>query len=141
MKSLSLLTMVGEVLTALSVRKFLFISLSLLAFAGFCFAQGVTGTILGTIDDSSGAGVPNASVTVTNQDTNQSLKVPTGDQGNYIASHLPPGRYRVTAKASGFRDAVSDGNIVAVNQHASGFQHASGHNDRDCRGHGSCSLG
>ncbi|HKR30381.1 MAG TPA: TonB-dependent receptor, partial [Terriglobales bacterium] len=115
MKSVSLLTVAGHVLPALSVRKSLFICLCWLAFAVFGFAQGVTGTILGTIDDSSGAAVPNASLTVTNQDTNQSLKVPTGDQGNYIASHLPPGRYRVSVKASGFRDAVSDGNVVAVN--------------------------
>jgi Carboxypeptidase regulatory-like domain len=79
------------------------------------FGQGVTGSILGTVEDTTRAAVANASVTVINQDTSQSLKVPTGAHGNYIAVDLPPGRYRVRVKAEGFREAVSEGNAVVVN--------------------------
>jgi hypothetical protein len=79
------------------------------------FGQGVTGSILGTVEDTTRAAVANASVTVINQDTSQSLQVPTGAHGNYIAVDLPPGRYRVSVKAEGFREAVSEGNVVVVN--------------------------
>src|SRR5579883_3168586 len=97
------------------VRSFTLTLLFLLAIGGTALGQGVTGTILGTVEDTSHAAVPTASVTVTNQDTNQSMKVPVGAQGNYLASNLPPGHYRVRVKAEGFREAISENNAVIVN--------------------------
>ena len=88
---------------------------SLAIFASVAFGQGVTGSILGTVEDKTNAAIPNASVIVTNQATNQSIQVPTGPQGNYLAADLPPGRYKVSVKAQGFREAISEGNVVVVN--------------------------
>ena len=99
----------------LRTRRLALSVICVLAIAGIAMGQGVTGTILGSVEDTTHAAVPSASVTVTNQATNQSLKVPTGEQGNYIAANLPPGRYTVTVKAAGFKDAISDGNLVVVN--------------------------
>ncbi|HZR28908.1 MAG TPA: carboxypeptidase regulatory-like domain-containing protein [Terriglobales bacterium] len=95
--------------------RFVFNLASLLLIAGLALGQGITGTILGTVEDQTHATIPSAAVTVTNQDTNQSVTVPTGSQGNYIAPSLPPGRYRVSVKAAGFREAVSANNVVVVN--------------------------
>jgi hypothetical protein len=69
-------------------------------------AQSITGSIAGTIQDPSGGGVPNATVTVTNTDDNAVLRTAkTDDSGNYSAPLLPIGRYNVTAEAAGFKKA------------------------------------
>ncbi len=64
----------------------------LLMMAGRLFAQaGATGTILGTVTDSSGAIVPNAKVTVTNTATNVAFRTVTSSAGDYYAPSLNPG--------------------------------------------------
>ena len=75
--------------------------LALLAPVGM--AQHITGTILGTVKDSSGAVIPAAAVTVTNQDTNIEFKAATEATGDYVAPNLPPGTYTITAEFAGFK--------------------------------------
>ncbi|PYV14642.1 MAG: hypothetical protein DMG07_11560 [Acidobacteria bacterium] len=67
------------------------------------FPQATFGTITGAITDPSGAAVPNAAVTVTNQATGVSKNVVSDGRGNYEATHLNPGTYAITAEAAGFR--------------------------------------
>lgn len=62
-----------------------------------------TGALTGTVKDSSGAVIPNASVTAISNDTNQARTVMTGDSGAYTVPLLPPGKYRVKFEASGFK--------------------------------------
>ncbi len=64
-----------------------------------------TSALAGTITDPSGAAVPNVTVTITNNDTGQSRTTTTGSDGAYKFSLLPPGNYRVSFKASGFKTA------------------------------------
>src|ERR1700735_4008620 len=62
--------------------------LSLLCVLGMApgvLAQGVSGRIVGSATDSSGAVIANASVTVTNQDTGVSTSVVTDARGEYRA--------------------------------------------------------
>ena len=66
------------------------------------FGQLVTGSILGTITDSSGAVVPEARVTVTDVATNVSRVFTTDSSGNYSVTDLPPGAYKVSAAKEGF---------------------------------------
>src|SRR5260370_32440830 len=67
-------------------------------------AQEITGTILGTVTDSSGAVVPHAKVTVINTDRNTVLRTTQTDNNDYYAAPLLPiGRYAVTVAASGFK--------------------------------------
>jgi hypothetical protein len=66
------------------------------------YAQTVTGTILGNILDSSGAAVPNAQITITNQDTGVVREAASTGDGIYNVPSLQPGRYSVEAKAPGF---------------------------------------
>ncbi len=78
--------------------------------------QAVTGTLLGTVLDSSGAVVPNASVTITNEGTGVSDKMTTTAQGFYTFSTLTPGQYSLSVAMPGFKTTVSRGNVVLVEQ-------------------------
>jgi hypothetical protein len=64
------------------------------------------GDINGTVTDPDAAAVVGGSVTAVNIDTNQSRSVATDASGRYLLLALPPGPYRITATATGFR-AVS----------------------------------
>jgi hypothetical protein len=85
-------------------------------FASSAFGQAVTGRLLGTVLDPSGAAVPGAQVTITNQDTGIGRVVQTETSGNYTAASLQSGPYTVKVEAAGFRSAVSPGNVVRVAQ-------------------------
>ena len=61
-------------------------------------AQAVTGTILGTVTDTSGAAVPGATVTLTNQGTGLTRTVVTDQAGEYTAPSLPTGKYKIVAE-------------------------------------------
>ena len=61
-------------------------------------AQGTSGTILGTVTDSSGASGAGTTVTVTNVDTGTSRSVIADSTGNYQVPLLLPGRYKLPAK-------------------------------------------
>ncbi|HVF88329.1 MAG TPA: TonB-dependent receptor, partial [Pyrinomonadaceae bacterium] len=72
------------------------------------FAQESRATLTGRVSDPTGASIPGANVTITNQQTNIDTNVTTGDDGNYTATALQPGRYTVTVEAGGFKRAQSD---------------------------------
>src|SRR6266567_8347016 len=81
------------------------------------FAQaGATGTILGTVTDSSGAIVSNAKVTVTNTATNVDFRTVTGSSGDFNAPSLNPGPYKVTVEAPGFEKYLTSNIVLTVNQ-------------------------
>src|SRR3954452_20792324 len=67
------------------------------------FGQAVSGTILGSIHDSSGAPVPKAPVTISNMDTGRTRTSETDSAGDYTAPSLPPGRYSVSVQMQGFK--------------------------------------
>ena len=77
------------------------------------FAQSAgTGALTGTVTDPSGGTVPNATVTLTNTQTNQTRTATTGTDGSYRFPLIPPGTYRVRFAAPGFKTAeVSSFNV------------------------------
>src|SRR5262245_60054388 len=81
-------------------------------------AQNVTGTILGTVVDSTGAIVAGARVTVTNDRTGQRRELSTDQQGGYVANFLPVGSWSVTVEKEGFRRAAVAGIPLQVDQQA-----------------------
>ncbi len=85
---------------------------------GMCFAQSFTGSILGTVRDSSGAFVPGAAVTVVNAGTNARTQVRSDDSGNYSTQMLQPGLYKVEAAAPGFKRYLQEGVTLQVQQQA-----------------------
>ena len=73
-------------------------------------AQGATSaTVLGTVTDSAGAVVPNATVQVKNVATGQVQQVATDAQGRYTVADLPVGDYEAQASAQGFQTTVRPG--------------------------------
>jgi hypothetical protein len=71
-------------------------------FVGSALAQS-TGTIQGTIVDSTGAAMPNASVTVRNESTGEERVTATDSAGIYVVPSLAVGSYSVSVKASGMQ--------------------------------------
>ena len=79
------------------------LSYSVLLVSAALFAQSERGNITGVVTDSSGAVVPNVSVTITNTATNVPERVVTTSAGEYNAANLVPGLYRIEVSASGFK--------------------------------------
>jgi hypothetical protein len=77
-------------------------------------AQFDTGTIAGSVTDSSGAVIPNATVTVTNVQTSFKKTLQTDSGGKYTASALPFGTYVVSANAGSFAEAKSQEIVLNV---------------------------
>ncbi len=81
-----------------------------------CFAQDTNGSIVGTVVDQSGAGVPGATVTITASDRNAVLlTTTTNTEGNYAAPQLPIGKYTVSVEAKGFKKSTQRGIQLQVN--------------------------
>jgi len=70
------------------------------------FCQSTFGSIRGVVQDSSGAVVPGAAVTIHSLDENVDRQVTTGDAGEFVAENLKPGHYQLTIRHDGFADAV-----------------------------------
>ncbi|MBL8220711.1 MAG: TonB-dependent receptor, partial [Bryobacterales bacterium] len=69
-------------------------------------AQTTDATLSGTISDSTGAVIPGAAVSAQNARTGVTHDTKTNSSGAYLFASLPPGVYRVSAAAPGFRKAV-----------------------------------
>ena len=80
------------------------------------YGQQVFGSILGTVTDASGAGVPGAKITITDQNKGTKVGVATNDSGNYERGQLIPGTYTVEVESPGFRRAVARDVQVSVDQ-------------------------
>lgn len=88
--------------------------LGLLAFASGALGQGVSGHIVGSVEDSSHAVIPNATVIISNQDTGVVTHAKSNAAGEYRSDNLPPGTYKVEIDAAGFKHTSSAGNVVTV---------------------------
>ncbi len=78
------------------------------------FAQYDTASLVGTIRDSSGAAVPNVTVTITNDATGVTSAVKTNGSGDYEVPSLRAGVYTISANASGYAIAEAKSITVSV---------------------------
>ncbi len=74
-----------------------------LAGAAPAIAQSFYGSILGTVTDPGGAVMPGASLTLTNQGTQERRTVQSDESGNYRFVNLIPGKYRLDVEKAGFK--------------------------------------
>jgi hypothetical protein len=79
---------------------------------------GTFGTILGTVNDETGAVVPKVTVTATNEKTGVGRAGTTNSEGSYQIPALLPGTYKVEAEAAGFKKYQQPGVILRVNESA-----------------------
>src|ERR1700680_716930 len=83
-------------------------------FASVSFGQITSGDLVGTVKDPSGAFVPNANVTVTNEETHVAVSVKSGADGEFRAGNLLPGKYDVAVSSSGFLSSTLPGVNIAI---------------------------
>jgi len=74
--------------------------------APYLCAQVDTGSILGTIYDQTGAVVPGATVTLSNEERGLTLSTATSDAGAYVFTPMNIGTYTVTVTKSGFQKVI-----------------------------------
>jgi hypothetical protein len=79
------------------------------------FAQGIaTGSVSGTVTDPSGSVVLGAKVSAQSKSTNQAMSGVSNEQGLFAFRSVPPGAYKITIEAKGFRTVVLDNVEVLV---------------------------
>src|SRR5213596_3864132 len=76
----------------------------------------VTASVSGRVEDSTGAAVPGAVVTVTSLETGAGRTATTNETGTYRVLSLPVGRYEVKAELAGFKSALQTGVNLAVGE-------------------------
>ena len=77
-------------------------------------AQVTTGSIVGTVKDTSGGVLPGVNVTAINIDTNLSRSEVSNERGEYSLQFLPPGSYRLEAELTGFKRFVQTGVAIEL---------------------------
>ncbi len=92
------------------------------SFAGTLFlstpiwAQDITGSVQGSVIDPTGARISKVRIELINEGTKVLSTRETTDAGDYQFNLVPPGRYTVSASASGFKTAAATAIEVAVNK-------------------------
>ena len=110
-------TRVFKVSWVISSQVFVFVLLLLLGSSSSLHAQTLS-SITGTVTDSSGAIVPNANVSITNDATNVTKTAVTNSAGSYTVTDLIPGKYTVKVGNAGFQTSVHNGVGVEVGHEA-----------------------
>ena len=85
---------------------------AIFVFAVSAWAQ--SGSIVGTVTDQAGAVVPNAAIALTNEETKFTRTVQTNSAGQYVASSIPTGNYRVSVEVAGFQKLVRTGILLSA---------------------------
>src|ERR1700741_2348373 len=82
------------------------------------FAQGgATGAISGVVQDSSGASIADADIQIIDSSTDQvTRKLPSGSDGTFVVTLLPPGNYVIVVNKPGFAEAKSEAVEVRVTE-------------------------
>ena len=95
-------------LTTVALVLFTFLS------AGPVAAQVATGSIIGTVSDSSHQLVPGAQVSIREINRNTTTSVITDASGVYSAPFLVPGTYEVQVELQGFKTWIRRGIVLQV---------------------------
>src|SRR5215218_5674154 len=72
--------------------------------------------VQGTVTDPSGAVVPQATLTLRNNETGRVQTAESGDEGFYRISELPPGTYTLTVEKAGFKKTTFENLTVNAEQ-------------------------
>jgi hypothetical protein len=78
-------------------------------------AQVLYGSLVGIVQDSTGAVVPGAQVSITNRGTGQSRETTTNEVGSYQFTNIPAGTYDLSVSSAGFSRAAQTGVQISIN--------------------------
>ncbi len=78
------------------------------------WSQTSSGQISGRVVDQTGASIPSASVTLTNQATGEMREVKTGDSGEFVFPAVQPGTFKVTVEVPGFKQYTKEGLVLSA---------------------------
>ena len=79
-------------------------------------SQSVAGALSGIVTDSAGGVIPNATVTLTNEQTGTSRNVQTDSDGRFLFSTVQPGPYTVKIEREGFQTLQRTNTVLTVNE-------------------------
>jgi len=80
------------------------------------FGQDINASLGGAVTDSSGAVIPEAQLTLTNEATRFTANVVSNAAGEYTFRNLTPGKYDLAVSAKGFKSTAQKGIELAINQ-------------------------
>jgi hypothetical protein len=110
----------GQKYWGLKMKKLLLCSLVclLLAFgiAVPASAQTVTGTLSGRVTDATGAVIPSVKVTAKSEETGFTHEATTNEEGYYLISFLPLGKYSLSVSLRGFASVSKRGVLIELNK-------------------------
>jgi len=95
---------------------YLLVFLGLALMCGRAPAQMITGELSGTVLDSSGAVIPDASITLTSEDTGALRTVASSGSGEFVFTALRPGTYTVKVEKAGFQAYERKGIVLTASQ-------------------------
>ena len=95
-----------------------FLSVILFLIAGPALSQGTSASLSGTVLDTTGAAISDASVVLENVDTKTTQATKTTSAGTYFLTNVQPGNYFVRVSAPGFNTVEKTGLVLQVNQSA-----------------------
>src|SRR6187549_2542641 len=84
--------------------------------SGAASAQTLTGSLSGTVADSSGGVLPVATVTLVNDLSQDARNTVTNDQGNFVFAAVPPGTYTVKVELAGFQSVETKGIVLRLGE-------------------------
>src|SRR3989440_5152278 len=79
-------------------------------------AQTITGSITGTVTDSSGGVIPGATVTLVSERTGEARSVTTNEEGRFNFAAVQPGVYTVRVEQKGFQTLERKGAVLSANE-------------------------
>ncbi len=82
-------------------------------FSALCFGQQLTGTLTGTVLDTTGAVVPGAKVTMKNELSGDTRATVSNSSGYFSITAVQPGSYSVSVAAAGFKGWQQAGIVFA----------------------------
>ncbi len=72
-----------------------------------------SGAVTGTLFDATGAVIPGANVTATNQSSEESFTVFSDEEGVFLLANLPSGKYKISATSPGFQQSIVENVVIS----------------------------
>ncbi|MEO5936232.1 MAG: carboxypeptidase regulatory-like domain-containing protein, partial [Terriglobales bacterium] len=98
------------------LTKPVFVLFIIVAMCVSAFAQSGTSRVTGTVQDRTGAVIPGAKVTLTNEGTGVAYTTESTSTGSYTFDGVQSGKYTITTEAGNFKKSVSTGNVLNVGE-------------------------